>query len=260
MEGGGQLFGQLELAGGAFGDGGQVGDGDADLLGGGAEGAGEDLDLLGPFAESLFLAAGVVDDEGVEAGDGAGDDERGDRGKRGDAERRLGLPADEGGEAHQDDIGDDEGDGIEAGRFAGEIEIVHGGSGGPDMRRAGARNKGENQIGAPNGLRGARMPGRVWAVADFTGHFMRVEREAPDGVARHFVVHVRDPKFSVEMSPDVDAADKIGTGVIKKLSVPNSWAGNYNQYADLLRQAREFFRQSMLAEPASKAESHRLKF
>lgn len=112
----------------------------------------------------------------------------------------------------------------------------------------------------PNDLREARMPCRVSAVADFTGHFMRVEREAPDGGARHFVVHVRDPKFSVEMSPDIDAADKVGAGVIKKVSVPNSWAGNYNQYAELLRQARDFFRQSMLAEPASKAESHRLKF
>lgn len=89
---------------------------------------------------------------------------------------------------------------------------------------------------------------------------MRVEREAPDGGPRHYVVHVRDPKFAVEMAPDAEASDQIGAGVIKKISVPNSWAGQYSQYAVLLKQAQEFFRQSLLAEPAAKAETRRLKF
>jgi hypothetical protein len=97
-------------------------------------------------------------------------------------------------------------------------------------------------------------------MAEASGHFMRVEREAPEGGARHYVVHVRDPKFAVEMTPDADAADKVGAGVIKKVSVPNSWAGQYSQYATLLKQAQEFFRQSLLAEPAAKTETRRLKF
>lgn len=89
---------------------------------------------------------------------------------------------------------------------------------------------------------------------------MCVEREGPDGRSRHFVVHVRDPKFAVEMTPDADAPDHVGAGVIKRVSVPNSWAGQYSQYAALLRQAQEFFRQSLLTEPAPKPETKRLKF
>jgi hypothetical protein len=97
-------------------------------------------------------------------------------------------------------------------------------------------------------------------MADMAGPFMRVERERADGKSRHFVVHVRDPKFSVEMTPDADAPDKVGAGVIKRVSVPNSWAGNYSQYAALLKAAQEFFRQSLLTEPAAKPERRRLKF
>lgn len=97
-------------------------------------------------------------------------------------------------------------------------------------------------------------------MAESSGHFMRVEREGPEGGARHYVVHVRDPKFAVEMTPDADASDKVGSGVIKKVSVPNSWAGQYSQYAALLKQAQEFFRQSLLSEPAEKSETRRLKF
>lgn len=88
---------------------------------------------------------------------------------------------------------------------------------------------------------------------------MRVERER-DGKSRHFVVHVRDPKFAVEMIPDTDAPDQVGDGVIKRVSVPNSWAGHYSQYAALLKAAQEFFRQSLVTEPAAKPETRRLKF
>lgn len=88
---------------------------------------------------------------------------------------------------------------------------------------------------------------------------MRVEREAGDGVSRHYVVHVRDPKFTVEIAPDTDAEDKIGGGVLKRISVPNSWAGNYGQYAALVKAAQDFFRQSRQAEPVAKVETRRLK-
>lgn len=89
---------------------------------------------------------------------------------------------------------------------------------------------------------------------------MRVERENAAGKSRHFVVHVRDPKFAVEMSPDPEAPDKVGAGLIKRVSVPNSWAGQYSQYSVLLKAAQEFFRQSLLTEPAPKPETKRLKF
>ncbi|MCU0793571.1 MAG: hypothetical protein MUE42_12150 [Opitutaceae bacterium] len=96
-------------------------------------------------------------------------------------------------------------------------------------------------------------------MADPSGHFMRVERESGDGRSRHYVVHVRDPKFAVEFTPDTDAPDQIGQGVLKKISVPNSWAGNYGQYAQLVRAAQDFFRQSLVTPPAAKSETHRLK-
>lgn len=96
-------------------------------------------------------------------------------------------------------------------------------------------------------------------MAEAPGQFMRVEREE-NGRSRHYVVHVRDPKFALEIEPDPEAEDKVGAGVLKRVSVPNSWAGNYGQYAALVKAAQEFFRRSLLDEPAAKAETRRLKF
>lgn len=86
-------------------------------------------------------------------------------------------------------------------------------------------------------------------------HFLRVEREGCDG-SRHYVVHTGDPTFTVELIPDASAPDKIGRGVIKRVQVPNSWAGDYTQYAKFIAAAQEFFGQSF-AEPAPKAETRR---
>jgi hypothetical protein len=88
-------------------------------------------------------------------------------------------------------------------------------------------------------------------------HFLRVERDGP-GRPRHTVVHLVDPKFSVELMPDREAPDKMGRGVIKRICVPNSWAGDYAQCAKLIGAAQEFFSQS-LAAPVPKAESRRLR-
>ena len=88
-------------------------------------------------------------------------------------------------------------------------------------------------------------------------HFMRIEREV-DGKTRHYVVHVRDPKFSLEIIPDEIAADHHGKGVIKAVRLPNSWAGNYSQCAKLIAAAQEFFSQSF-GEPAPKNETRRFK-
>ena len=74
-------------------------------------------------------------------------------------------------------------------------------------------------------------------------HFVRIDREGR-GRERHYVVHTRDPKFTVELTPDGDAPDKVGRGVIKRVSVPNSWAGDYGQYGKMLSAAQEFFAQS----------------
>jgi hypothetical protein len=85
--------------------------------------------------------------------------------------------------------------------------------------------------------------------------FMRIEREGRDG-SRHYVIHTHDPKFTLELAPDSAAADKVGKGVMKRLQVPNSWAGDYTRYAKFISRAEEFFAQSF-AQPAPKAETRR---
>ncbi len=87
------------------------------------------------------------------------------------------------------------------------------------------------------------------------GNFLRIEREEHDG-SRHYVVHTHDPKFSMELTPDREAPDKIGRGVIKRVCVPNSWAGDYGQYAKLMTSAQDFFTESFAA-PVAKAEMRR---
>lgn len=58
------------------------------------------------------------------------------------------------------------------------------------------------------------------------------------------MVHTHDPKFTLELTPDHEAPDKVGKGVIKRVCVPNSWAGDYGQYAKMLTAAQDFFAQS----------------
>ncbi len=74
-------------------------------------------------------------------------------------------------------------------------------------------------------------------------HFVRLDREQ-HGRERHYVIHTHDPTFTVELTPDREAPDKIGRGIIKRIRVPNSWAGDYGQYCPLLAAAQEFFAQS----------------
>lgn len=89
-------------------------------------------------------------------------------------------------------------------------------------------------------------------------HFLRIEREQSDG-SHHYVVHTNDPKFSMELAPDATAPDKVGKGVIKRLHVPNSWAGDYTKYSKFISAGQEFFRQSF-DEPAPKSETRRIKY
>jgi len=74
-------------------------------------------------------------------------------------------------------------------------------------------------------------------------HFVRIDRDGRDA-DRHFVVHTHNPKFTLELAPDCEARDKVGKGVIKRVCVPNSWAGDYGKYAQLLAKAQEFFAES----------------
>jgi hypothetical protein len=78
--------------------------------------------------------------------------------------------------------------------------------------------------------------------------FTRIDRDDRRG-GRHFVVHGCDPRFALELAPDADAPDQMGRGVIKRLCVPNSWAGDYGRYARLLAQAQDFFAASGAAPP-----------
>ena len=87
-------------------------------------------------------------------------------------------------------------------------------------------------------------------------HFLRIEREQGDG-SHHYVVHTNDPKFSMELAPDGSAPDKIGKGVIKRVHVPNSWAGDYTKYSKFITAAQDFFAESF-ATPVPKLESKRL--
>jgi hypothetical protein len=89
---------------------------------------------------------------------------------------------------------------------------------------------------------------------DFS-EFLRIERESRDG-SKHYVLHTHDPKFTLELAPDSAAPDKVGQGVIKRIHVPNSWAGDYTKYSKFVSAAQEFFARSF-AEPASKSETRR---
>ncbi len=71
-------------------------------------------------------------------------------------------------------------------------------------------------------------------------HFLRIERDGPDG-SRHYVVHAADPRFLLELTPDAQAPDGLGRGVLKRLCLPNSWAGDYTKYSKFITAAQDFF-------------------
>ena len=76
------------------------------------------------------------------------------------------------------------------------------------------------------------------------------------GVKNVKMLHTHDPKFTMELAPDGAAPDKIGKGVIKRIHVPNSWAGDYTKYSKFISAAQEFFEQSF-GEAVAKGESRR---
>lgn len=74
-------------------------------------------------------------------------------------------------------------------------------------------------------------------------HFLRIDRRGRRG-SRHYVIHTVDPKFSMELTPDDSAPDKVGKGIIRRICVPNSWAGDYTRYGKMVSVAQDFFSES----------------
>jgi hypothetical protein len=75
-------------------------------------------------------------------------------------------------------------------------------------------------------------------------HFVSVEQEGTDGNTHHYVVHTQDPKLAVKFSAEC-VQGRLKPGTIQRISVPNSWAGEYSQYAKLVSQAERFFRATL---------------
>ncbi|MBT5900487.1 MAG: hypothetical protein HOH58_00070 [Opitutaceae bacterium] len=71
-------------------------------------------------------------------------------------------------------------------------------------------------------------------------HFVSIEQKGADGELQHFVVHTRDPKMAVRFSAK-ESAGRLLPGTIQSISVPNSWAGEYDHYAKLVAKAEAFF-------------------
>lgn len=86
-------------------------------------------------------------------------------------------------------------------------------------------------------------------------HFVRIEQESAHGEQQHFVVHTRNPKLAVKFSAS-QINGQIQPGTIQRISVPNSWAGEYSQYAKLVAKAEAFFRATLKEGSAENA--HRL--
>lgn len=80
-------------------------------------------------------------------------------------------------------------------------------------------------------------------------HFVSIEQEGSDGSTHHYVVHTRDPKLAVKFSAEM-VKGQIKPGTILHISVPNSWAGQYGQYAKLLSKAERFFRDALREDPS----------
>lgn len=78
-------------------------------------------------------------------------------------------------------------------------------------------------------------------------HFVSIEQESEDGSSHHYVVHTNAPKLVVKFSAE-RVGGKIKPGAIQRIAVPNSWAGQYSQYAKLVSRAERFFKATLCGE------------
>jgi hypothetical protein len=76
-------------------------------------------------------------------------------------------------------------------------------------------------------------------------NFVMVERD-DGGASRFFVTHSREPRFCIEVDPSYDPLGQPGRGFIKGIRINNSWSGDYQLCLSFVREAEEFFRQSVL--------------
>lgn len=90
-----------------------------------------------------------------------------------------------------------------------------------------------------------------WRLGQFNAvnypHFVSVTQEDADGRTQHYVVHTHDPKLAVKFTAET-VEGKVKPGTIKRIAVPNSWAGEYAQYTKLVGQAERFFRATLCGE------------
>lgn len=75
-------------------------------------------------------------------------------------------------------------------------------------------------------------------------HFVAIERLV-EGRSHFYVVHAIDPKFSVEIEPEILEDGKIGSGCIRRLVLPNSWCGGYHRPSKLLGEALDYLRRTL---------------
>lgn len=71
-------------------------------------------------------------------------------------------------------------------------------------------------------------------------NFVSIEQEGTDGELHHFVVYTQNPKMAVQFSARQEGG-RLVPGTIQRISVPNSWAGEYSKYAKLVAKAEAFF-------------------
>ena len=77
--------------------------------------------------------------------------------------------------------------------------------------------------------------------------FCHIEREEKSGRSRHFVVHTASPKFVVEFEDDPgtpglpDPGTPRSRPILRRVCVPNSWAGDYHHCARQLTSAMNFY-------------------
>jgi hypothetical protein len=84
------------------------------------------------------------------------------------------------------------------------------------------------------------------------GDFCHVEKRERSG-SKHFVVHTSSPRFVIEIEAAGGVTpDGHRSGVIKRVCVPNSWAGDYQKCGRALGAALAFFES-----PPSNPESFR---
>lgn len=75
-------------------------------------------------------------------------------------------------------------------------------------------------------------------------NFVMVKRDRGPQT-QFYVVYSQDPRFSIEVEPSYDPRGQAGKGFIKSIRINNSWTGDYHRCLALLKDAEEFFRQSV---------------